>query len=350
MHLSRRGLLGAAALPLVCPTLARGQGAQPFFKDKTLRVLVGTTPGAGYDMMARLVASHLERKVPGNPRVVVENMPGAASLTMMNHLYTRSARDGTAIGLPLNGVVLEPTLKLLSRSGGNVQFDIERMHWLGTPSEEPQVLWYRADSKIKSIDDMRSIKSVVGASSTGADNYIVARLTNALLGGKLDIITGYAGTAEVFLAGDRGEVEGSCTAYSAITASRPRWLAEKKVRILLQYGAERLPELPDVPTAIEIAPDEDTRAMLRFYAVKFKTAYPFVLPPEVPADRIAILRAAFDEIMRDADFARDVAKANMALRPLNGAATTELIRSTYAVPAATVDKLRAILIPERSGK
>ena len=350
MRLTRRALLGAAALPLVRGRAATAQSGEATFKDKTIRVLVGTTPGAGYDMMARLVAAHLERKLPGNPRAVVENMPGAASLTMMNHLYTRAARDGTVMGLPLNGVVLEPTLKLLSRSGGNVQFDIDRMHWLGTPSEEPQVLWYRADSKIRSIEDVRTMKSIVGASSTGADNYIVARLTNALLGGKLEIISGYAGTADVFLAGDRGEVEGSCTALSAITASRPQWLTEKKVRIVLQYGGERLPELPDVPTAIEIAPDDETRAMLRFFAVKFKTAYPFVLPPEVPSDRVGILRAAFDEVMKDAEFARDVAKANMALRPLSGQATTELIRGTYAVPASTVDKLRAALIPERGGK
>ena len=197
--------------------------------------------------------------IPGNPSVVVENMPGAGSLVMMNYLYNRAPRDGTVFGLPLNGVLLEPTLKLMSRAGGSANFDIDKMPWIGSSTEDAQVLWFRSDSKIKTVDDLRSIKSIAGASAPGADNFTVAVLTNNLLGAKMDIVRGYQGTNDVFLAVERGEADGSATAYSAIVVGRPQWLDEHKIRVLVQYGQERLPDLADVPTAIELAADDETR-------------------------------------------------------------------------------------------
>ena len=340
----RRALLAATALLFTSSGHAAADtSVADFFRDKTIRLLVGTTPGAGYDIIARLLAAHIGRRIPGQPKFVVENMPGAGSLTMVNFLYNRAARDGTAMGLPLNGVVLEPTLKLMSRAGGNANFDIDKMHWIGTPSDQPQVLWYKTSSNIATFADAQARKSIVGASSTAADNYIVARLTNYLLGAKLDIVSGYPGTNDIFLAAERGEVDGSATAYSAITASRPSWLPDNKIRIVLQYGAERLPALPDVPTAAEIAPDAESREMLRFFAVKFKAAYAFVLPPEVPAARVEAIRTAFDETMRDTDFIADMRKNAITLSPLGGVELTTLIRSTYAMPQASIARLQAAI-------
>jgi tripartite-type tricarboxylate transporter receptor subunit TctC len=349
MTMSRRAFVqvSAAATTAAAVTgLARTASAvEDFFRGKSVRVLVGTTPGAGYDLIARLLAQNLGRMIPGNPSLVVENMPGAGSLTMMNYLYNRAPRDGTVFGLPLNGVLLEPTLKLMSRTGGAANFDIDKMAWVGSTTEDAQVLWFRSDSKIKTVEDLRSINSIAGASAPGADNFTVAVLTNNLLGAKMNIVRGYQGTNDVFLAVERGEADGSATAYSAVVVGRPQWLKDSRIRILAQFGRERLPELPDVPTAIELAADREVRDMLSVFAVKFKATYPFVLPPAVPADRVEALRRAFDQTMTDTRFLEDAKKSSMPIKPLRGPDIAALIRETYAVPERTLDRLRTAVQP-----
>ena len=316
-----------------------------FFRGKSIRLLVGTTAGAGYDLVARLLAAHMGGHIPGNPAFVVENMAGAGSLTMMNYLYNRAPRDGTVMGVPLNGVVLEPTLKLLSRNGGSASFDIDKMSWVGSTTEDAQALWFRSDSGITTIADLKSRNSIVGASAPGADNFTVTVLTNRLLGAKMELVRGYRGTNDIFLAVERGEAQGSATAYSAIVSGRPQWLKEGKIRLLIQYGAERLPELPDVPTAVEVAHDDETRQMLRFFGVKFKTTYPFVLPQDVPVERVAALQSAFDATMRDPAFAADMKNSNIPLRPLSGPQVQRLIRETYAAPEPMLQRLRQAVTP-----
>jgi len=352
MTISRRSLIwgagasAAAAAAAGVPRGARAQSAvESFFRGKSIRLLVGTTPGAGYDLVARLLAAHLGGHIPGNPAIVVENMAGAGSLAMMNYLYNRAPRDGTVMGAPLNGVVLEPTLKLLSRNGGAANFDIDKMSWLGSTTQDGQVLWFRTDSGIATIDDLRTTKSIVGASAPGADNFTVTVLTNRLLGAKMELVRGYQGTNDIFLAVERGEAQGSATAYSAIVSGRPQWLKEGKIRLLIQYGVERLPELSDVPTAIEVTRDDEIRQMLRFFGVKFKATYPFVLPQDVPAERVAALQAGFDATMRDEAFAADMKTSNIPLRPVSGREVQRLIRETYAAPAKMLERLREAVTP-----
>jgi tripartite-type tricarboxylate transporter receptor subunit TctC len=295
MTISRRAFIGTSGAVATAAVLRASSAcaADEMFRGKSLRLLVGTTPGAGYDLIARILAPALSRLIPGNPSVVVENMPGAGSLAMMNYLYNRAPRDGTVMGLPLNGVLLEPTIKLMSRAGGAANFDIQKMSWIGSTTEDAQALWFRTDSKIKSIADLKTIKSIAAASAPGADNFTVAVLTNNLLGTKMDLVRGYQGTNPIFLAVERGEAEGSATAYSAILVARPQWLKDNKIKVLIQYGTERLPDLPDVPTAVEVAENQEVKDMLRVFAIKFKATYPFVLPPEVPADHVEAIRTAF---------------------------------------------------------
>ena len=341
MKLLTAAILGAALA--TTPLAPAGATVADFYKGNKIRVIVGTTPGAGYDLIARLVAAHMGKHIPGNPSLVAENMPGAGSLTMTNYLYNRAARDGTAMGLPLNGLLLEPTLKILSRAGGAANFDLDKMHWIGSTSEEPQVLWFNSDSKIKTVRDLRTIPSNVGASAPGADNLVVTALTNSLLGSKMNVIRGYAGTQPIFLAAERGEVEGSATAYGAIVVARPDWVRDKKIRFLVQYGPERLPDIADVPTAIELSDNADAKAMLGAFAIKFKAAYPFVLPPDVPADRIEALRAAFGETMKDPEFLSAIAKAGFKLKPTSGPEIQNLLQSTYKIPQPLLDGLRKLI-------
>jgi tripartite-type tricarboxylate transporter receptor subunit TctC len=347
MGMSRRTFIGATSGVTAAAVLraAPSWGAGDLFQGKTLRLLVGTTPGAGYDLIARILAPALGRLLPGTPSVVVENMPGAGSLAMMNYLYNRAPRDGTVLGLPLNGVLLEPTIKLMSRAGGSANFDIQKMPWVGSTTEDAQALWFRTDSKIHSIADLKSIKSVAAASAPGADNFTVAVLTNHLLGTKMDLVRGYQGTNPIFLAVERGEAEGSATAYSAIVVARPQWITENKIKILIQYGTERLPEMPDVPTAVEVAEDDDVKNMLRVFAVKFKATYPFVLPPEVPAPQVEAIRTAFDAAMTDTAFLDSAKKAGLPIKPMRGAQIEQLIADTLKTPEATLERLRAAVQP-----
>jgi tripartite-type tricarboxylate transporter receptor subunit TctC len=345
MTISRRSVVCAAVAASVPRTLRAQSAVENFFRGRSIRLLVGTTPGAGYDLVARLLAAHLGGHIPGNPAIVVENMAGAGSLAMMNYLYNRAPRDGSVVGVPLNGVVLEPTLKLLSRNGGSANFDIDKMNWVGSTTQDAQVLWFRSDSGIATIDDLKAVKSIVGASAPGADNFTVTVLTNRLLGARMELVRGYQGTNDIFLAVERGEAQGSATAYSAIVSGRPQWLADGRIRLLLQYGTERLPELPDVPTALEVTRDDEIRQMLRFFGVKFKTTYPFVLPQEVPAERVAALQAGFDATMGDPAFAADMKKSNIPLRPVSGQQVQRLIRETYAAPAPMLERLREAVTP-----
>ena len=348
MNVTRRSVLRSMAaissLPIAgFSSSAFGADDDDYFRGKTLRILVGTTPGAGYDLVARTLAIHLPRFIAGAPTVAVENMPGAGSLTMANYLYNRASRDGTVIGLPLNGIILEPTLRLLSGSGGNVNFDLSKMSWLGSTSEEPQVLWVREDAKLNSFEDLRNRKVIVGASGLAADNYLVSILTNNLLRTRLEIVSGYAGTNDVFLAAERGEVEGSCTAYSAIAVGRPQWLKEKRIRVLAQYGTERIADLPDVPAAVELVDDPDVKKMLLTFATKFKAAYPFVLPPGVEAARVGQLQKAFENTVRDAAFIADIRKSGMGLKIMAGAEIAKMIEDSLATPEPILARLRTAL-------
>lgn len=347
MTISRRSFIGSSSAVAAAAVLrVSSVGAEEaLFKGQSLRLLVGTTPGAGYDLIARLLAPALSRHIPGNPPVVVENMPGAGSLVMMNYLYNRAPRDGTVMGLPLNGVLLEPTIKLMSRAGGAANFDIQKMPWIGSTTEDAQALWFRTDSKIQSLADLRSVKSIVAASAPGADNFTVAVLTNNLLGTKMEIVRGYQGTNPIFLAIERGEAQGSATAYSAVVVTRPQWLKDKTIKVLLQYGQERLPDLPDVPTAIDVADDKDVKEMLRIFAVKFKATYPFVLTPETPAGRVAVIRAAFDAAMKDQQFLDAAKKSGLPIRPLRGPDIERLIGETLKAPERLLTRLRAAVSP-----
>ncbi len=348
VDMTRRGFVSgagtAAALAMAGWPVHVFADAADFYRGKTIHIITGGAPGAAYDFVARAMATHFSKHIPGNPAVVVENMPGAASLTMTNTLYNRSARDGTVLGMPLNGIVLEPSLKLLSRDGGNVSFDISKMNWIGTPAQQPQVLWVYHTAPQQSAADLKTMKTIVGATAPGGDNYTLPLISNALNGTKFEMITGYKAVNDIFLAAEQGEVQGNTANLSSLLG-RPDWMRDKKLRILVQFGAERLPELKDVPTAAELAPDEASRQAWRAYAMKFKTTYPIAMPPDVPKDRVIAMRAAFDQLMKDPAFIADAEKIGIDVQPLGGVAIEKIIADIAAVPEPVMERLRKIINP-----
>jgi len=339
----RLGALAAGLLALAV-VLPREAGADPvaeFYRGKTVRMLIGAAAGGGYDAVGRAVARHMGRHIPGNPSVVVENMPGAASLIMTNHLYNRAPRDGTVMGNPTNSLAVDSKLKLMA--AGNVMFDTRRMSWIGTPARQPQVLFVWHDTPFHTLEDMKKDKLILGAIAAGADNVTLPMIMNQVFGTRTEAVVGYKGTAEILIAMERREVQGHVALLANVTAGSPHWLKDRKIRIVLQFGSERSEELRDVPTALELATSPADQELLRFYSLKYDMAYPIVLPPDVPAERIKALRQAFDATMSDPQYREDAKRVGLSVNPLSGDQVASLIAQIEDAPEAIVERIRKIV-------
>jgi tripartite-type tricarboxylate transporter receptor subunit TctC len=333
----------AIALVIGLPSSAHAQGVADFYRGKTIEFLIGAAPAGGYDVVGRLIANHMPRHVPGNPAIVVRNMPGATGLIMTNHLYNVARRDGTVMGMPTSNVPSEPRLKLISPDGSNIKFDVTRMSWIGTPLQEPQVTWLWHTAPAKTVEDLKTKPILMGATTSAADNSILPSLANALLGTRMQVVTGYQGQNEINIAAERGEVQGNNTGFSNLAVNKPDWLRDGKVRILLQYGTERLPALKDVPTIIELGATEDDRALMRFYALKFHMARPVALPPETPPERVAALQSAFEATMKDEAYLEEARRIRLDVNWLGSREMTAQIRQMHQTSQAVVDRLRELL-------
>jgi tripartite-type tricarboxylate transporter receptor subunit TctC len=347
MKLMRGIALAAACLGLGSASSARAddEAVAAFYRGKQIQFLIGGTPGVSYDLVGRVIAAHMSKHLPGNPLFVPQNMPGATSLIMTNHLYNKAPRDGTVIGMPNNNIILEPQLRILSREGGNVQFDLAKFIWLGTPVQEPQIMLLRADAPARSLAEMKTTKVLMGATGTGADNYALPTLVNRTMGTQISVVLGYQSPNDVLLAIDRGEVQGISGGLSTLMVNRPEWLRDRKATLLLQFGFQRMPAFAEVPTAIESAPTEDTRDMFRMIASKFTLARPLALSPDVPADRVRALRAAFDATMKDPAFLDEARKVGVEIDPMNGEEMAKVIQQIQATRPAVVEGLRTMLAP-----
>jgi tripartite-type tricarboxylate transporter receptor subunit TctC len=339
----RGWIAGVLAAVTFAVAAAHADPVADFYRGKTLRLLVGASVGGGYDLVGRTVADHLGRHIPGEPKVVVENMPAASGLVMGNYLYNSAPRDGAVLGLPTNAFPLEPRLKLLSRAGGAANFDIDRFIWIGDAARQPQVLFVWHNAPVQTIDDLRTKPSIMGAISVGADSYTLPVILNAVLPAKMKIVPGYPGIGETLLAMERGEVHGHSAGLANILSAKPDWIREGKLRVLMQFGLARQPELADVPTADEVVSDPLDKEMLRFFALKYELAYAFILPPDTPKDRVAALQKAFDDTMQDPDYLAMAAKLSLPRNPLTSREVTAVIERIRTTPEPVVKRLEQIL-------
>lgn len=347
-----RAFLAVIATSLAAiATPARAQPVDEFFRGKTIDFLIGAAVGGGYDVAGRAVAGHIGRHIPGNPQIVVRNLVGASGLVMTNHLYNNARRDGTAFGMPNNNIPLEPRLRLLSPDGSNIKFDISRFSWLGTPLQEPQVLFVWHTAPATSVADLKTQKVLVGAMTVAADNYTLQALLNRTHGSVMEFVTGYPGQNDIFVAMERGEVHANSAGVSNLTVNRPHLLKEGKVRVLVQYGSERHPLLKEVPTAIELMSNDADRELWRVYTLKYAFARPIALPPDVPADRVKVLRDAFDKTMKDPLYIADATKIGLEVNPLDGEAVGRLVAQIQSTPEPVMARLRELLAPpQQKGK
>ena len=338
----RQIVLGLFALAAGLPSSARAQSVEDFYRGRTITMVVGYTAGGGYDLYARALARHMGRHIPGNPGFVVNNMPGAGSLTAANYLYNVAPKDGTVIGTIGRGLAMEP---LIGKS--NVQFDSRRFTWIGSGTNEISVCAVSSTSPVKTWEDVMTTPITVGGEGSGSDPDTFSILMRNLFGAKLQLVTGYPGGAEITLAIERGEVDGRCGwSLSSIKATRPDWLKEKKLNILLQMSLERNPELPDVPAVLEKAKDDRQRSILKLVFSRQLMGRPFLGPPGIPEDRKQALRKAFDDTMKDPEFLKEAKTAALEINPVSGAEVDRLIAELYATPKEVVEQARAVITGE----
>jgi tripartite-type tricarboxylate transporter receptor subunit TctC len=318
---------------------ASAQGAQNFYAGKTITMLIGTGAGGGYDTYARTLARHMSRNIPGNPVIVPKNMPGADGLVEVSALYNTAPRDGLTFAALTNGIAMDPLFgKFVGR------FDPLKFGWLGSIGKLMNVCvtWYT--SPIKTIQQAQEKEVIVSASGATSNSTMMPKIANALLGTKFKVVTGYT-DSDVTLAMERGEVEGVCgLAYTTLKAARPQWFRDRKINILLQIGMTKFPDLPNVPSAIDLISNPETRKTLELILVRQEMGRPFALPPGVPADRIAVLRRAFDETLKDPAFLADAKRLQMEIDPLTGEELQALLNTAYSAPKAIIARA-APLIP-----
>jgi tripartite-type tricarboxylate transporter receptor subunit TctC len=328
-----RGLciLGVSAL------VAPADAADAYFKDRQIRLIVGSAPGGGYDAYGRLLAQYMKPHIPGNPTIVVQNMPGAGSLVAGNYIYNVAPKDGTVIGA-VNALLATDPLVYPER----VKFDPRQFRWLGSALRENHVGVAWNLSRVKSFDDVLKNELIV-AGTGGATNFYPL-FVDAILGAKMKMIPGYQGTKQGMLAMERGEVGGVVgITWASVKATNGSWLRDDKIRAFIQFGLMKHPELPDVSWIYDYARNDDDRAAMDLAFGNSEFGRPFIAPPGVPDEVVQILRDAFEDTMSDPEFRADAEKRQLDLEITRGGEIQSLIEKIYKTPPAVVQRVKKIV-------
>jgi tripartite-type tricarboxylate transporter receptor subunit TctC len=332
---------------------ARADAVSDFYKGRQVNVIVGYATGGGYDVYGRLVARHIGRHIPGNPSMVVQNMPGAGSLRAVNHIYNNAPKDGTAFGIfardmPLLGIIGHNT---------NVRFDPRKLTWLGSSSSyanDAYFLFVRKDAQVNSIAAARRPGGppiVVGGTAEGATGNDISVVVRDALGLNIKIISGYPDSNGLFLAVDRGEIDGRFVGISATASSHPEWLAPNSNMLqLLQFArVTRHSQFPDVPTARELALNARGRALVELSELPYRLSRPFAAPPGLPADRAQALQRAFLAVHEDPLYLEEAAKMKVDVSPIGGEEVLRAIEDIASAPADLLDYMKKLLAENKGG-
>ena len=319
--------------------------AADFYAGKTVELTVGADAGGGYDIYARTLARHLSRHIPGQPTIVVRNMPGAGSGRAAGYIASIAPKDGTALAAIMPGAVMDP---LLAERGGAL-FDPTKVLYVGTASNDSRVCLTMKPSAVKTFDDALVHPITIGAISSNDSTRDYAFMHKRLSGAKFNVVTGYNGTVEIGLALERGEVEGACGwGWSSIKSQKPDWISGHKINVLVQVGLEPNAELTamNVPPIWNYLKDDRDRQAVELIVSQQVMIRSYIAPPETPPEQIGILRAAFDATMKDPQFLQDAETQRLVVEPMPGAKLQELVRKLYATPADIVERARLAISPQ----
>jgi tripartite-type tricarboxylate transporter receptor subunit TctC len=326
----------AGVLALGVNTAFAADSVEQFYKGKTVELIIGYATGGSNDTYARLLSMHMGSHIPGAPSVIVRNMPGAGSFVAVNQVYATSPRDGTVIGLGA------PTMALDEKLGTTgVRFKTSELNWIGRTNSAVNIIMTWKTTPVKTIEDAYKRETTLSGTGAGSTVSIYPNVLNHVMGTKFKLIMGYRGSSEAMLAMERGEAEGHSTSWEAVKTAHPAWLTDGSINNILQFALKRHPEMPNVPTAIEIAKTDEQRAILSAVLNATEIGASFFTTPGVPADRLAALRKAFDDTMKDPELLKDAEKTRVDIQPLSGPEVQKLIASVADLAPGIVEKVRA---------
>ena len=327
------------ALSALAPSTAAADPVADFYRGKSISMIIATAPGGDYDLRARLVARHMGRHIPGNPAIVPRNMPGGVGIQAMNFMANVAPKDGMAIHAIMQNMSTHQAL-----GGAGVEFDTRKFFWLGNTTDTPNVINSWHTTGIKTIQDVMTQELVVGAPGQATNSVYYPKALNELAGTKFKIVSGYPGGNDVNLAMERGEVGGrGSNSWASWKATKPDWLRDKKIFILVQFALKRDPELADIPTAIELTKREADKAVMTFLSADIPISRAYVTTPGVPAERVTALRRAFDATMKDPEFVAEAKKLNMDMSPSTGEEAQRFSDQIANTPAPVLARAKAII-------
>ena len=325
----------------LCLGLASANAQSPFYEGKTLRIIVGASAGGGYDTYSRTIARHMGKHIPGNPTILVDNMPGAGFLISANYMYRVAKPDGLTIGHFIGGLFLQ---QLLGKPG--VEFDARKFEYMGVPTQDNYMIAVNKSTGLTSMDQWLSSKTVVKLGGVGAGSATddIPKVLAAAIGLPMQLVSGYKGTADVRLAFDSGEIQGVCNAWESFKSTWPKELSSGDLVLLLGTTAKPHPEQPKLPLAINYAKTDEGKQLIRALVHSVgPTARPYVLPPGTPIDRLQILRKAFMDTMKDPEFLADATKAKLDVNPLDGAELDRNVKDVFKLDPKLIPRAKEIL-------
>jgi tripartite-type tricarboxylate transporter receptor subunit TctC len=337
-----RGKILAAAFAialLVAP--AHAQSVEDFYKSNPITMLVGSGAGGGYDVYARIFARYWTNHIPGHPNIIPKNLPAAAGLAAASTLYNGAERDGSVIGAFTNGAAMDPLF-----GNTSAHYDALQFNWLGSIGKLENVCATWHTSPVKTIADARSREVIVAAAGATSNSAIVPKMLNALIGTRFKVVSGYDTSSGLTMAVERGEAEGICgLSWSTMKASRPHWISDNLLNVLVQMGLTKLRDLPNVPSALDLVEDPEKRQVMELILIRQEAGRPFAAPPGAPADRIAALRQAFAATLEDPDFIAEADSMQLEIEPMTGDAIEKMLAKAYAAPQPIVERAAELVYP-----
>ena len=330
--------VAAVLVAVVAPAaVALGDSIEDFYKSRAMDLYIGYSTGGAYDLYARSIGRFLGRHIAGNPTLVPKNMEGAGSLRLANYLYRVAPHDGSTLGTIGRGIPFDPLL-----IGQGDAFDAQKFSWIGSANNEVSVCVTMKDSGITKFEDLFTKELTVGGTGTSADTDQFPRVLNATLGTHFKVVEGYPGGNDVLLAMERGEVKGRCGwSWSSVKTTRKEWLEDKRMIVLVQLSLTKHPEMPDVPLVTDFAKTDEQRAILKLMFARNVMGRPYLAPPNLPPDRLATLRQAFMDTMKDKEFLAEADKTELEINPVSGEDVEKLVKEVYATPPDIIAKAKA---------
>jgi tripartite-type tricarboxylate transporter receptor subunit TctC len=329
----------AAVAIMLAPAAARADNVADFYKGKTINIIVGFGPGGGYDAYARLLARYYGKHIPGHPSIVVQNMTGGGSVRAANHVYAVAPKDGTVIAAVNQNM---PMYQLLGGEGA--RFDSARIQWLGSMAHSNGTLYTWHDTNVRTLDEAKTRSLPLGGTGTTSDSHIFPNVINTLLGTKFDVVNGYPDGNAIDLALERGEVKGrGGNSWASVTTNKKQWVDEKKINILVQIGFKPEPDLPNVPLLVDLVKDPDEKQIVSVISLPTVIGFAHWVAPEVPKERVAALRAAYAETLKDPDFLAEAKKMGQLIRPQSGEEVEALVQKAASTTKPVLERTAKLL-------